>query len=364
VILPASYQIVLVNTAAVVSTEPAGATATIIGGLPLGQQVTFVVVALEANGTPHTSAESNPVSAFGRPGGPAVSLQLVARTPSSVTIDVFVDVLSHGGSTVGSYDVTLSGSGRTLGTALGVPIAQRPYRIIGTCVNDAELCLSGGDVTATATLYNQAGAGPPASTTNNVPAPPGFDVNQNVPVMVVSAGGKCLHRSGSSVHLLTCNGSAEQQWRPRNLGDFLSGVDGACLEHERGSVLGFTRAGDDECKNREDRVRWVHLQISGNTRHFRAEGRSTCIAVLGDVSSDFTPVNLGTCSFDNQTRWYMYKQQPGVPMAALQPAAVVSTEDSAGPGSPESPETLVLFLVPLVAGLIQWGRRRHRRAVP
>jgi hypothetical protein len=328
-----SYRIYRTDNDTVVGTEAGGATSTILSGLPLGQRIAFVVEAVTPAGD-FRSAASNDVSAYGQPGAPNVTIQLVARTPNTVTLSVMVDVVSDGGSPITSYDITVSRtSGQPIASAVGVSMASRPYQATATCTSIPDICLSGGDVTATATLNNQAGAGPSSAPTVNVGPPPPFNVNENVAVMMVSAGGKCFDRG--SMSLQNCNGSPWQFWTPKNTGDLTSAVDAACLEHRQRTRLGITAARDDECRNREDSVRWVHLG-GGNERHFRGEGLSRCIAVLGDPSADFTPVNLANCALNDSDRWFLYKQQPGVPMAAAaRPAGLTGGQsgvDSGGGG--------------------------------
>jgi hypothetical protein len=358
------YRIRRADTDVEVGAVAGGAVSTIISGLPLGQPVAFVVEALTPAGN-FRSAPSNAVSAYGRPGGPNVSVQLLARTPASITLAVTVDVVTDGGNAVTSYDIAVAtASGTPLGGGQGVPIGQRPFQVVATCTTTAEICLSGGDVVATATLANAAGAGPPSSAGGTVAPPPPFNVNENAPVMMVSAGGKCLDRD---LNLHTCNGGTGQLWTPRNLGDLLSAIDRACLEHRGRTRLGFTSQSDDECRNREDSVRWVHLG-GGNERHFRGEGLSRCIAVLGDVRGEGTPVNLQNCQFNDQDRWFLYKQQPGVPMAAAARAAAAGgqsdvdrnrgVEDGGRGDGGLGGSVAVLLFGPLVIAVL---RRRNRR---
>src|SRR6185503_19643117 len=105
-----------------------------------------------------------------------------ARTPASITLAVTVDVVTDGGSAVTSYDIAVAtASGTPLGGGQGVPIGQRPYQVVVTCTSTAEICLSGGDVVATATLANAAGAGPPSTGGGTIAPPPPFNVNENAP---------------------------------------------------------------------------------------------------------------------------------------------------------------------------------------
>jgi len=353
-----------------VATAGGGATSAIASMIPLGQQLTFVVEAVTPIGS-FRSTPSNAVSAYGRPGSPAVSIALAARAPDSLTLDVTVDVVSDGGSMVTSYDISVTAAGRQVGSAQGVAFAQRPYRMVVTCGSFSEICLGGGDVVATASLNNAAGGGPPASTAVNVSAPPAFNVNENAPAMMVSAGGKCLDRD---LLLHTCNGSAGQRWTPRNLGDFLSGADGFCLEHRARNRLGFTSPGDDECRNREDSVRWVHIPSTpvNSLRRFRGEGLSRCITVLGDPAGEGTPVNLrdttSFCSGTDADLWFLYKQQPGVSMAAAALASNAAAGAPAGsaaagsaPGSSDGAlgtSGAALLLLPVFAGMVRRWRRR------
>jgi len=333
-------------------------------GVPVGQQIAFIVEAVTPART-YRSAPSNPVTAYGIPAGPNVSVNLAARTPNSVTLDVSVDVVSDGGSPVTSYDLTVSGG---FGGAQGIPITQRPYRVTVTCRSFGEVCLAGADVTATASLTNAAGIGPPNSTTVNVPAPPTYFRNIYDPVMLVSAGGKCFDRDFA---LHACNGNSSQLWIPRDLGDILSAPDRACLDHEARTRLGLSAASVGNCRSRDDPDRWVFLppDNAGNLRRFRGEGLSRCITVLGDPAGEGTPVNLrdstSQCSGTDQDLWYLYKQQPGVPTTAASLASIPTTattssaQQASQPGGDGALGTTgaALILLPVVGAYL---RRRRR----
>lgn len=363
---PGGYRILRADTRAEVSTAGAGAGSAIVPNLPAGLRIAFVVEALHPGvGTGSFPSGSSPeVLVFGTPGGPTVALQVVARGPSSVTVRATVGAVNDGGRPINSYDISVRSdiSGRTA-SGNRVPFGQT-FDAVLPCDALFDLCLSGGTVTATATLYSDAGAGAPGSGSATVDPPPPFNVFNNQFVMFVSMGGKCMDRN-PFLTLQECDGSAEQLWVPRDLGDLLSQVDRSCLQHE-GNNLGLSMATDGNCRDRDDPVRWVHFpqnNPTANPRHYRGEGRSGCIAVLGDVRTVGTRVDLVGCAFNDQDRWFMYTQPPGLPMAAagLAPAAAsqaaAATSGPAGDAPLGAPAVAVLLL-PLGFGLV----RRLRRA--
>jgi len=354
-IRPTSYRILRTDTGEQVQTATADATFAIVTGLPAGLTTSFIVEAVAVAGS-FRSQPSNVVSAYGRPGGPTVTIQLAARGPTTMTLRVTVDEVDNGGSPITVYDIEVSGGGRTLASQMDVPIGQRPFQVDLVCTGWADLCLSGGTVTAIGTLHNAAGAGPPTSTSATVDPPPPFDVNQNVPVALVSTGGKCLDRD---LRLHTCNGGASQLWTPRNTGVITSAVDGGCLAHNGGNTLSLTSGSNGECLNRHKNKRWRHQPNSGSQRVFQGEDRSVCIAVIGPVDGEGAPVNLETCRYNGQELWFLYKQQPGVPVTAFAPAR--SGGAAARPSSADAPigaPVTALLLLPIVVGLV---RRRGRR---
>jgi len=374
-VAPERYRILRADTLEEVGTAPASASSQIVSNLPPGVPVSFVIEAIVGNAA-YRSAPSNAISAFGNPGGPSLSMQLVARAPASVTVRVTVNAPDNGGRPIQRYDVSVrsESSGRVDSTA-GVPYGQT-FDAVLACDTLADVCLQGGTVSATVTLYNEAGAGPPGTASATIDPPPQFNVFENQFVMFVSMGGKCLDRA-PFLTLQDCDGSAEQSWSPRDLGDLLSEVDRSCLQHES-SNIGLSSSRDGNCRSRDDPVRWVHYPLNdplANPRHFRGEGTSRCIAVLGDVRTSGTQVNLAGCVFNDQDRWFMFKQT-GLPMAltAAAPAAATATDPAAGDGNVLGISGMaVILLAPLVAGLVgrrlapgraraaPQGRLRHRR---
>src|SRR5262249_44519388 len=104
---------------------------------------------------------------------------------------------------------------------------------------------------------------------------------------------------------------------------------------------------------------------SGNPARFRGDGRSVCIAVLGDPGTEFTRVNLLTCNTtaSQQLLWYRYKQPPGVPLTAAA-QSVSSTASAAGEPAPDGAiggTGAALLLAPIVVGLVRRRRARSRR---
>jgi hypothetical protein len=351
VITPDSYRILRVDTGAdvgvEVTTAPAGAAETFVStGLTLGVSVSFVVEAVYADGS-YQSDLSNPVTAFGRPAGPNVAVELAARSPASITLRVFVDVVSDGGSPVTSYDLSANtGSGR-VHNAAGVPIGQRPYQFAVECGGTGDVCLSGGTVVATATLINGAGAGPPNSTTVNIPPPQQFGIDTDV--MFVSSGGKCFD---VDLRLHTCTGSPGQFWSVRATGEIRNRANNQCLSSPDG--LHFST----NCNAPPDDQRWT-VHGGGNLRVFQNQDTDRCLVVNGDPARENVQVlDLG-CRFNSSDTWYLFTRS--LPLTAARPASFTPPAERGRPDGPLGTTVVALLLLPLSAGLL---RRRHRRRPP
>jgi hypothetical protein len=344
--LPVSYQIQRTDTGAQVGTAPSGATFTYIGGLPLGQPVSFVVVAVTA-GTSYPSAPSNAVSAYGRPGEPAIGVELAALSPTRVTLRITVDVQSDGGQPVTTYDLEVkSDRDRTLVSVQGVPIGQRPYQFTADCVTPDDVCMRGGSVTATASLTNSAGAGPPGRASAGIPGPPGFVYGQGF--MYVSSGGKCLD---GDLKLHTCSGIASQYWRHMNTGDIRNNASNLCLAYN--DSLHLSSSG---CSERPKR--WKRVNEVGNEAQIRGQyDGQECLYVTGDPAGEGVPVTDSHSCFNGPNeRWTAWRQD-SVPMSAFAPAAAAAAPPPSGSGVPE---IVLLLLAPLTLGLL----RRRRVARP
>src|SRR5262249_26586355 len=78
---------------------PASAATSVIVNLPPGVTTSFVVEAVTTAGD-FRSQPSNAVSAYGRPGGPNLAIQLAARGPATLTLRITLDVVDNGGNPV------------------------------------------------------------------------------------------------------------------------------------------------------------------------------------------------------------------------------------------------------------------------
>jgi hypothetical protein len=344
---PASYRILRADTGEVVGTQVGGANSTIVGGLALGQPVSFVIEAVFDDGSSYRSPASNSVVAFGRPGSPNVAVELVARAPDRITLRVTVDVATDGGSPVTSYDLSVTASSGPGLNDAGVSISKRPYQFTLDCNGTGSLCLGGGTVTATATLYNAAGAGPAGKTDATIPAPPQFEYNGST--MFVSSGGKCFDRN---LRLATCDGSTDQLWSIRATGEIRPQANfSTCLSSPNG--LHFTT----NCNAPPDDQRW-DVQGSGNIRRFRNQDTGRCLAVEGDPSASGSPVKDLRCQNNNQDTWYLFT--PTLPLtAAAQPASFTTSDPERGEqGGLGGAPTVTILLLALTAGLF---RHRHRK---
>jgi hypothetical protein len=355
-IKPDSYRILTGAGDELRSDVSGGANSTIITGMKLGQPITFVVEAVSAAGR-FQSAPSNPVVAFGSPGGPTIQIVMAARSPTTLTLRVTVDATTDGGSPVTTYDLRVE-SGRVLLNVMGVPIGQRPYQFTATCADSNDPCLGGGTVVATATLYNAAGAGPPNNASAAIPAPPAFAYRDQPgpeqPFRYVSTGGKCF---SEDFRLHTCTGSAGQLWEHYRAGYIVNQSNGQCLVYGN---LHYRRIGDG-CSERDSR--WKRVPPDGNEGQIRGQyGAQECLYVNGDPAGDGTPVlSSRQCPNGPQDRWFAWRPEPGVPMTAAQPAAFVPP--AAGGAAPDSAlggTATALLLLPLAAGLAR--RRRGRRS--
>jgi len=351
-IAPVSYQILRSDTSAPVGTAPAGATSTIITGLPPGQSIAFVVVAVTPTGT-FPSAPSNAVAAYGQPGGPSLALVVVARAPHAVWVRVTVSVVDNGGSPVTAYDLTVESGGRTLASAMNVPVSQNQYQAQLSCVNMDDICLSGGTVQVSGTLYNAAGAGPITRTPFGINPPDPWQYEGTI--MLATTGGKCLD---SDLLIRTCASAAGGQfWAIRARGNIYNLGLRRCLSTEGG--LHLATSGCTERPRRWD------LLGSGNThRTIRNQESTRCIYVQGDPAADFVPFrDRRPCLFDAQEQLaFFVPSLPIEPPGPNGPSAAVGVAQAAPARSADGPvgvPAVALLLVPAVAGLIR-ARRRVR----
>lgn len=342
-LLPASYRVVRADNPSVQLATVGGAArfAIIPPGLPLGQPVSFYVEAVAPDGKSYRSAQSSPqVTPFNAPGAPAIqNVVITARTPASITLRVTIEPTSDGGSTLSTYDVTLTDSGgRSLAAAQGVPIGQRPLDLTVSCTSNGDICLSGGDINVRATVFNTAGGSPPADRASNIPYPAPYDRNGDTgaTIMIISSGGKCLDRTGRDEFLRTCNGAQSQLWRALNTGDIHSVVDNWCLFTDDDGKL--TLQGSN-CTQSEHR--YNDVGVSRNDRFLRNDDHGGCILPIGDPAGEGVPVRTnGACTFSAAERWTFFK-----PVQPLQP---VSYGRSSVPATVPGVMLLVLAL-----GLIQ-----------
>jgi hypothetical protein len=250
---------------------------------------------------------------------------------------------------VTTYDLSVStGSGRGLLNVQGVPIGQRPYQFSAECGGASDVCLRGGSVTATATLFNAAGAGPSDTRSAGIPAPPAFVFGS--PFMYVSTGGKCLD---FDLRLHTCTGSSGQLWT--HVGDraAIRNGNGGCL-----AVNDDLHLARDGCT--DDPKKWTRINPNGNEALLFAPDGGECVRVIGDPAGEGVPVlDRKQCSDAPTERWIAWRQQDGVPMAAAQAAAFTVPAGPTRQDGPLGTTALVLLLLPLAAGLVR--RRRHGR---
>jgi hypothetical protein len=356
---PASYRILRADAPEppLVTGLGGGATSAIVGGLTPGEQVSFIVEAGYDDGTSYPSGASEPITAFGQPGSPTVTLELVARTTRSLTLRTTVTVVNNGGNPVTGYDLTLTASsGQVQPPALqGIPLDDQPRQFTIACDNNGQLCMAGGTVTARATLTNAAGAGPEGTAQSSIPAPAGFAFGQAF--MYVSTGGKCLD---VSLTLRTCNGSAAHLWvHEADRRAIRNQSTGGCL-----AVNDRIHLARDGCT--DDPKKWTRVNPAGNEALLFASIGGECVRIVGSPDQEGASVSdPKNCTNAPTERWTAWRPPPDVPVAApaAQPASFTpsTTQDSTQAGLGEAP-TLALLLLPLAAGLVRnQQRRRHRR---
>jgi ricin-type beta-trefoil lectin protein len=353
---PNSYVVLRADNLEQVASVGGGGTFADIPGLPPGQDFSFFVEAVYDGDRRFRSGESNPTAAFGLPAGPTVGVQLVARGPDTLTLRIDVGVVDNGGSPISTYDLAVdSSTGRSLENAVDIPIGQNPRQINVDCTGLGDLCLSGGSVTARATLRNAAGAGPRTDTAAGIDPPPQFPFNGSV--LIVSTGGKCLD---VDLNLHTCSDSAGgQRWSLRSTGDIQNPASGnRCLSTNDGLHLtddGCSRPG--EGADRENR--W-NLLDGGNTRRIQSQESGRCIFANGDPAGEGVQVRDRGCQFNDQERWTFFT--PTLPFTAAQPAAYEP------PSTPERPARdgalggtmTALLLLGLAATALRPRRARGR----
>jgi hypothetical protein len=351
---PTSYNVFRTDNTSqpVVPGLSGGATEAIVSDqLVLGQEISFRVEAVYDGAPGYLSEPSNSVVAFDQPGSPTIRLELLARSPTQLTVRVTVEVGSTGGSPVTSYDLSVGATGSGTQNFTGsIDQNQRDVRV--DCAGSpTEICLGGGTVTATASVANAAGSGPRGTQSRAIPGPPGFAYGQYY--MYVSTGGKCLD---VDLRLHTCTGSDSQLWVHNNTGDIRNRGNGNCLAYN--DTLHFA---SDGCSEREKR--WNRVNETGNQAQIRGQyGDQECVFVASPAAEGAQATDSRQCPNDAQDRWTAWRPQDGVPLtaaSAAQPAAFIpSTADNRRDG-PLGAATVALLLLPLAAGL--WRRRQRRR---
>ena len=353
-IAPASYRILRADNEQVLGTVGGAATSAIIPpGLTVGEPVSFFVEAIAPSGRAYRSPQSPSVTPFNAPGAPTIqSVVIAARAPQSITLRVTIEPTSDGGSKLSTYDVTVTDSGsRTLAAAQGVPIGQRPVDLTVSCNSNDDICLSGGDVNVSATVFNTAGGGPRADRQSNIPYPASYARNGDpgATIMIISSGSKCMDRLGRNMVLRTCNGSAGQLWQASNRGYIRSVLDGACMFTDDPGKL-TTQTGQDCTKSER---RYDDRSVNRNDRNLQNSEHGSCIAVIGDPAGEGTPVGANRgCLFNAAERWTFF-----IPVQPLQ------TVSYTGPVKRDGvPATIpgVMLLV-LALGLVQIRYRSRRR---
>jgi hypothetical protein len=283
------------------------------------------------------------------PDAPTVSIQLVALAPTGFTVRVTVGVV--GPITSYGVSVTVNGTSRVLNRT-PLPPNSPTSDFTFPCTGPGDPCLTGGSVTADASMTSDAGVGPPGSQTISIPAPPQFQFNGST--MLVSSGGKCL--DGSNLTIRTCDGSPGQFWSIRDVGSIRNPAHAnQCLSSPNGLHW------SNDCNAPPDDQRW-DVQGSGNSRTFRNQDTGRCLAVNGDPGAEGTPAKDLACRYNSQDTWYLFTQT--LPLTATaQPASFTppSTGDDRQNGGLGAP-VVALLVMPLAAGLFrQRQRRRHAR---
>jgi hypothetical protein len=347
------YDLVRVDTGAVVVTSLPAATSAIISGLPRGQ-FQFIVVADDSTGR-YPSAPSNFVATFGLPAGPQVNAALAARSPTAFQLSVSIAVTDDGGSPITSYDISATyttGNGDAK-QATAVPIGQNPYLLTMDCRGTADPCLAGGPVTITVALTSAAGTGAPTTTVADVSPPNLWAYNR--PALFVTVDGRCLD---ASFTVQPCTGSVSQMWIPSDRGSILNQArPGQCLRN--GSAISFTV---DDCTSDSRRWNRVLLAANGNgapianSGFLQGENPHRCIYASGGG------VNLRQpCFFNDEERLYIFTIT--IPMAL----AVTSGAQATAPAPPDDNSAVLIglplvaaLLLPIVFGLVRLRRRARR----
>ncbi len=350
-VAPASYRILRADNRQVVYTlADAAADSAIFGQVPLGQEVGFIVESVTPQGVEYRSAPSNAVTAYGPPAAPRITgAEMAQRLPHMLTLRVTVDVASDGGSPVSAYDLTVSDGRGVRGQARSVPINQRTYGFDIQCGDLDDLCLRGGGITISASLYNSAGVGPAASASSTIPQQAQFFYNNNSTVMIVSSNVKCWTFN----HVLaTCDpGDTGHLWRLLNTGPITTVVNGQCISPNGVSL----RYAGDGCSERPRR--WNVRPQDGNPHSLQnQEGdiRNPCVYAAGDAVRLRTPCQGGAAETWN---FFLQNQQSGaLPLTQLTAASSQSAERSNMDGLVAAPLALLLLLPQVFV----WSRRRRR----
>jgi hypothetical protein len=347
-ITPDSYEIVREDTREVVASPPVGADQARIAGLA-GQQVRFRVVAV-TGGRRYPSPLSPPVSPIPLPDAPTVSMQLVALSPTSFTVRVTVNVA--GPAT--SYGVSVTVNGRVQNRT-DLPPSSPTSDFTFPCTGPGDPCLTGGSVTANASVTSEGGLGPPGAATLTIPGPPGFAFGQAF--MYVSRGGKCLD---VDLRIHTCTGSAGQLWVHNGDRSWIRNQsNNRCL-----AVNDAIHLAGDGCT--DDPKKFTRINPVGNEALLFASIGGECVRIIGSPDQEGAPVSdPKNCSDAPTERWTAWRQQGGVPLtASAQPASFTpsSTGDNGAQGGLGEESAVALLLLPLAAGLVrQRQRRRHAR---
>lgn len=345
---PSQYRILPADTGAQLATALGGATSAIVSSPPIGQSVRYVVEAVFP-GASYRSAPSDPVTAYGRPGAPRVSVQLLWRTPAQVGLSVTVEVVDNGGQPVDTYGVSVTaGSGHMSGSA-SVPIGQNPYQVVVSCTGGtADLCFSGGPVTAAATLHNPAGTGPEGAVTATIDPEPAWQYGTNV--LIATSGGKCLDQS---LRVRTCDGSAGELWQFLRTGDIRNpSHSNNCLASNNG--LHFA---SDGCTDAEKR--WDLNPAGSFTYTIRNQSTHRCLYVNGDPAGENVPFADRNCQLTTPELLSIF-----TPVARLSSVRHVSggAADATPDRTADAPvglDTMAALLLPLAAVAV--GRRSTRR---
>lgn len=326
---PASYRILRADNQTAVQTLADGAgNSAIFGGVPLGQDIAFIVEAVGPDGKGYRSAQSNPVRAYAPPAAARItSASLQRRLPQVLTVQVMVDVAGDGGSTVTGYDLTIQDGRGVRATARNLNLGQRPWNLDIQCTDLNDLCFKGGGITISASLYNAAGVGPAGSAGSSIGEQAMFFYNANPTVMIVSSDVRCWN---TGHFLQTCDpNSAGDLWVVRNNGPIVMAPNGNCITPD-GANLRFTGS---RCSERPRR--WTLTNNDGNpkTRIQNQEGdiRNPCIYREGGRVMLRQPCRGGA----EETWNFFLQNQPlgALPLTQLTAATTASAASAIG-GAP------------------------------